>query len=149
MEVIIWAVAFVIFVIAEIATVQLVSIWFAVGAIITLIISALFNLGLAAQLGVFILSSGAFLLITLPLVKKYRKAGFIPTNASLDIGKSAKVIEEISVDKGTGRVTLSGVDWRAVPEKENDIIPEGSIVTVKDVQGAKLVVSLKNETKNN
>ena len=63
MEVIIWAIAFVIFVIAEIATVQLVSIWFAVGAIIALILSALFNLGLAAQLGVFILSSGAFLLM--------------------------------------------------------------------------------------
>jgi len=42
-----------------------------------------------------------------------------------------------------GRVTLGGVDWSAQPLDHEQIIPKGSIVTVEEVQGAKLVVSQK------
>ncbi|MBQ9807722.1 MAG: NfeD family protein [Ruminococcus sp.] len=144
MDVMIWAVAFVLFLAAEIATVQLVSIWFAVGALVTLVFSALFDLNLLAQLGIFILSSGIFLVITLPYLRKRQKAGHIDTNAGLDVGKSAKVIEEINSDKGTGRVTLNGVDWSAVPVPEDAVILKGSIVRVEKVDGARLAVSLKS-----
>jgi membrane protein implicated in regulation of membrane protease activity len=67
----------------------------------------------------------------------------VSTNADLDIGESAVVIEEINENTGSGRVTLKGVDWSAVPAVSGSIIPKGSIVTVKKVQGAKLTVELK------
>lgn len=136
-----WAVIFVLFVIAEIATFQLVSIWFAVGALVTLICTYFFEMNLLAQLGIFILASGAFLAVTFPFLSKMRKKGYISTNSELDIGKKATVIEEINTNKGTGRASLNGVDWSAVPADPNAVIPVGSIVIVQKVNGAKLVVT--------
>ena len=144
MEIIFWAVFFVLFVLAEVATVQFVSIWFAVGALATLIVTIFAeDIGMLAQLGIFILVSGAFLAATFPWLRKIRVAGHTSTNADLDIGKTAEVIEEINTDKGTGRVTLSGVDWSAVPSDGKSVIPEGTIVKVVKVQGAKLIVEVK------
>ena len=140
MSVLFWAIAVVAFVIAEIATVQLVSIWFAAGAFVTLLLSYFYELSAFEQLGIFIISSSVFLLLSVPLIKKRRKKAAVATNAKLDVGRHATVIEEINVDKGTGRVTLNGVNWSAVPEDENAIIPEGAIVIVTKVMGAKLRV---------
>lgn len=139
-----WAVFFVLFVLSEVATVQFVSIWFALGAFVTLAVTFFFeDIGMLAQLGIFILVSAAFLAATFPWLSKYRKAGHASTNADMDVGKSAEVIEEIDQNKGTGRVTLSGVDWSAVPVNGNEKIPVGTIVEVVKVQGAKLVVEPK------
>ena len=74
---------------------------------------------------------------------KFRSKKHIGTNIELDVGKSAVVIEDIDEEKGMGRVTLGGVDWSAQPLDHEQIIPKGSIVTVEEVQGAKLVVSQK------
>ena len=141
-----WAIAVVAFVIAEIMTVQLVSIWLAAGAFITMILSYLYDMPLLFQLGIFIISSTFFLLISFPLVRNRKKPDVIATNSELDIGKHATVIETVNSRKGLGRVTLNGVNWSAVPENENDIIPVGTIVVVTRVLGAKLaVVPEKNE----
>lgn len=147
-EVLFWAIVFVVLVAAELATVQLVSIWFAVGALVTLIFTVIFeDTTLLSQLGIFILASGIFLLITFPWLKKRRNKGYISTNQELYIGMTATVIEEIDRDKGTGRVKLSGVDWNAVPVDDGRIIPVGSIVVVEKVLGTKLSVSVKSESK--
>ena len=143
MGVLFWAIMIVVFVIAEVATVQLVSIWFALGAFITMICSYFFDINTFGQLVIFIISSSFFLALTFPFMKKHRKAKHVSTNAELDIGKNAVVIEEINKDNGTGRVTLNGVDWSAV-SSDSSVIPKGSIVTVTQVQGAKLVVELKD-----
>ncbi len=140
MDVLFWALAVIAFVIAEVATVQLVSIWFAAGAMVTLLLSYFYDLSALQQLGIFIIASAVFLLLSIPLLKKRRKQTAVATNAELDIGKHATVIEEINSDKGTGRVTLNGVNWSAVPEDENEIIPVGAIVIVRKVLGAKLSV---------
>lgn len=145
-EVLFWAVIFVLFVAAELATVQLVSIWFAVGALVTLIFTVVFeDTTLLSQLGIFILASGIFLLITFPWLKKRRNKEHVSTNQELYVGMTATVIEEIDRDKGTGRVTLSGVDWSAVLYESDRIIPVGSIVIVEKVLGTKLSVSLKSD----
>lgn len=143
MSVLFWAIMIVVFVIAEVATVQLVSIWFAVGAFVTMICSYFFDINLFGQLVIFIISSSLFLALTFPFMRKHRKSKHVSTNAELDIGKNAVVIEAIDKDNGTGRVTLNGVDWSAVAA-DDTVIPKGSIVTVTQVQGAKLVVELKD-----
>lgn len=147
MELIIWAVLFVFFVIAEIVTIQLVSIWLACGSLITLICAYFFDIPFIGQLAIFIISSTILLGITIPLIRKKLNTKIIGTNSELDIGQSATVIEEINTDLGTGRVTLNGVDWSAIPADKNKIIPHGSIVIVKEVQGAKLIVALKEDSK--
>lgn len=139
MSVLLWAVAVIVFVILEILTVQLVSVWLAVGAFITMIATYFSDMEFPWQLVVFIASSAVLLAVTFPLMKKFRKKEYIPTNAELNAGKQAVVIEEINDRSGTGRVTLNGVDWKAVSD---EIIPVDSIVTVKTVDGAKLIVTL-------
>lgn len=145
-EILFWAIVFVMFVVAELATVQLVSIWFALGALATLIFTVIFEeTGLLAQLGVFIIASGIFLLITFPWLKKRRKKGHISTNQELYIGMTATVIQEINGNSSTGRVRLNGVDWNAAPARsENGVIPVESIVIVEKVIGTKLLVTPKD-----
>jgi len=140
LSVLFWAIAVVAFVVAEVVTVQLVSIWFAAGALVTLLLSYFYELSALEQLGIFIISSSVFLLLSIPLIRKRRKKTAVATNAELDVGRHATVIEEINADKGTGRVTLNGVNWSAVPEDEDMVIPNGTIVIVTKVMGAKLRV---------
>jgi len=143
-EVLFWAAVFVAFVVAELATVQLISVWFALGALVTMLFTVIFEgTTLLSQLGVFIIVSGVFLLVTFPWLKKRRNKGHVSTNQELYVGMTATVIEEIDRDKGTGRVRLSGVDWNAVPHEEGQIIPADSIVVIKKVTGTRLSVSLK------
>lgn len=141
MDVLFWAALVVVFVIVEIATVQLVSIWLAAGSLVTMVCSYIFDIPLVGQLLIFLVSSAIFLLISWPLLKKARNKGYVPTNAELDTGKKAVVIENIDLNAGTGRVTLNGVDWSAV-SADGSVIPKESVVTVVEVQGAKLKVQL-------
>jgi membrane protein implicated in regulation of membrane protease activity len=144
MEILTWAAVFVVFVIAEVTTFQLVSIWFALGALVTLFCGLFTDISFVGQVAVFTLSSGIFLALTFPFLSKWRRSkNPVSTNAELDVGESAVVIEEINEDIGSGRVTLKGVDWSAVPAEKGAIIPKGAIVTVIKVQGAKLIVALK------
>lgn len=145
MELFTWAVVFVLFVVAEVTTAQLVSIWFAAGAFVTLMFTFFFDISFIAQIGIFTLSSAVFLALTFPFLSKWRKTkNQISTNAELDVGESAVVIEEVNEDIGTGRVTLKGVDWSALPAVKGTVIPKDTVVTVQKVQGAKLFVTVKS-----
>ena len=72
MSVLFWACAVIAFVVAEIMTIQLVSIWFAAGSLVTLLFSYFYELTAIEQLGIFIISSSIFLLISLPLLRNRR-----------------------------------------------------------------------------
>ena len=56
MDVLFWAALVVMFVIIEIATVQLVSIWLAAGSLVTMISTYLFDLTMVQQLLIFLIS---------------------------------------------------------------------------------------------
>lgn len=134
---IMWAAFFVVFVIVEISTFELVSIWLAVGSLGAMFMS-IFDLPLWSQLLVFVVASALLIIATRPISKKLLKE-VKPTNSELDIGKTATVIEAINNKTGKGRVNLSGVHW-AARTVDNEIIPEGTIVVVKGIDGAKLIV---------
>ncbi len=137
-EIIIWAVAFVVLTIIETQTIQLVSIWFALSALITMF-AAIAGIQFLGQLVIFIILSALLIVATRPLVKKYINNKLVPTNAELEIGKHATVIEEINNISLTGRVKVDGVDWMARSD-DNEIIPLGTTVTIMEIQGAKLIV---------
>ena len=144
MDVIIWAILVIAFVIAEVATVQLVSVWFAAGALVTMILVFFFDIPVIGQIGIFIGTSAIFLALTMPfIIRKRKKRGYIPTNSELEIGRTARVIEEINADSGKGRVRVEGVDWSAV-SADGSVIPNDTVVTVTAVNGAKLTVKPKN-----
>lgn len=140
MDIIFWAIALVVFITIEIMTIQLVSIWLAASAFITMLVSYFIEgINFAGQLAIFSVISAILIAITFPLMKKYRKKEYTPTNSELEIGKHAIVIEEINRITGTGRVTLNGIDWKAVSDS---VIPVKSTVIVKAIDGAKLIVEL-------
>lgn len=136
---IIWGSVFAVMVVAELATMQLVSIWFAAGAL-GAFIAAIFDLSFAVQLVIFTLISLVLLVATRPILKKFTSGNIQPTNIDLDVGKTATVIEEINNEKGTGRARLNGVDWKAVSD-DNSVINVGTIVKINSIKGAKLFVS--------
>lgn len=143
MEVLFWALITVAFIIAEILTIQLVSIWFGAGGFITMLCSYFMETTFVEELIIFIVSSTALLLITFPFLKNRRKVNHVGTNSELEIGRTANVIQQIDNVRGTGRVRLNGVDWSAVSADGDDIIPVDTVVTVVQVQGAKLFVTSK------
>lgn len=146
-ELILWGAVLVILVIAELSTMQLISIWFAAGALASFI-TALCGFGMGLQMFVFILVSVLLLSVTRPLLSKFRVGDTQPTNMELDIGKTALIIEEVNNSADKGRARLNGVDWKAV-STDNSVIPEGSVVTIDDIKGTKLFVTLAKETANN
>lgn len=132
---IVWLVLCVFFVIVEIATVGLVSIWFAAGALVALLVSAVID-SVLLQLVVFAAVSLLTLVFTRPLVQKYVTPRQQPTNAELNVGKKAKVIRTITPN-APGRVRLEGVDWAA---RSTETISEGSWCIVTAVDSATLEV---------
>lgn len=139
MHIILWAVAFVFFLVLEIANgAGLFSVWFALAALLSMI-CAILKLPFLAQFIVFVVGSIVLVIATRPLSKKINRKA-IPTNFELDVGKTATVIESIDNDIGKGRVKLDGTDW-AARSVDGSHIPEGAVVTVVEVSGSKLIVS--------
>ncbi|MBO5343011.1 MAG: NfeD family protein [Ruminococcus sp.] len=144
MDIILWAVLIIVFVIVEFCTVQLVSIWLAIASLITLICTLCFDsLSFIGQTTIFVLTSAVLVTVTLPLIRKRLNKTHVATNSKLEIGKTATVIEKIDPDKNTGRVTLNGVDWGAV-SADGKIIPKDSIVVIKEIKSTKLIVEIKS-----
>ncbi len=131
-----WGILLAITVVTEILTVQMVSLWFAVGSLLSLILAWL-GAPLWAQITVFLATTVLLLIFTKDIAKKIFKTQ--KTNYELEIGKTATVTEEIDNDRQTGRATLSGVSWMA-RSADGSVIPADSIVTVMEIDGAKLIV---------
>lgn len=137
--ILIWGILCVVLILLEGFTMQLVSIWFAAGALGAFFV-ALAGGGMVAQLAVFAAVSALLLLLTRPILMKMMVKKAAPTNADLDIGETAVVIEEVNGELGTGRARRNGVDWIAI-SATGDVIPTDTVVIIKGVQGAKLIVT--------
>lgn len=137
---IMWIVLAIVFAIIEAVTFQIVTLWFAVGAVGALIANVLGASSLI-QLIVFVAVSVLTLVIARPYLKKFTKTKAQPTNADVCIGKQAVVTEEINNTLGTGQAKIRGVVWTARSEDENAVILKDTLVTVKRIEGVKLIVS--------
>ncbi len=134
----IWIGLIVIFVIVEAATVQLVTVWFAVGGIAGLIAYA-FGLEIWMQILIFAVVSAVALAVTRPFVKRFTKGRKQPTNADRYIGQEAIVTEPISNELSKGAVRIGGLEWTA-RTVDNSEVDKGERVTVEAIEGAKLLV---------
>lgn len=134
-----WVVALVVFLIVEAVTAGLVSIWFVFGSLVALICAAL---GAAVWLQIFwfVIVSVATLVLTRPLVKRYVDSRSVATNADRCIGRAAVVTERIDNLAATGAVKLDGVVWTARSTDDAVAIEAGERVTVRAIEGVKLIV---------
>ena len=134
-----WLAAFVALAALEAATVNLVSIWFAVGALAALIAAAL-GAPLWLQVTVFILASALSLALTRPLARRFLARRRVPTNADRVLGQTCEVTEAIDNTAGTGAVYVDGKTWTA-RSRSGAPIPAGPLVRAQAVEGVKLIVT--------
>lgn len=139
--VIIWTVLLVVLVAIEIATMGLTTIWFAAGALAATIAAAC-NAPLFIQIALFLIVSVLMLVFTRPVAVKYFNKDRVRTNVESLVGQKGIVTGEINNLKGCGQVTLNGMEWTARSVLQGCVIPEGSVVVVKEIHGVKLIVEL-------
>ena len=135
----IWLALLVLFIITEIATVQLTTIWFAGGALVAMLLAAFGVKNVFAQVLIFLAVSFILLIATRPLVKKHINKKSQPTNADRCIGQKAVVTEEINNLLGKGAAKINGIEWTARSESGTVISPD-TTVTVVNIDGVKLIV---------
>lgn len=137
---IIWLGLLVVFLLAEAACpIHLVSIWFAVGALVAAVISLL-NGAVWLQVVAFFLVSGALLALLWPLVKKYMTPKLTRTNVDSVIGSTGFVSETIDNESAKGQVKLGAMVWTA-RSTSGEAIPEGTLVRADRIEGVKVFVS--------
>ena len=120
----------------EAITMDLSSIWFAVGAFFALIVAIFLPDVIWLQVLVFIIFSSALLLTLRPVFRRYIKKNEIKTNSDSLIGKTAVCVKPI-IDGERGEVKIEGKIWTAIA---NENIQEQDKVIVLAIKGVKLVV---------
>ncbi|MDD8049021.1 MAG: NfeD family protein [Thomasclavelia sp.] len=133
----IWTIILVIAVIIEAITVDIVSIWFALGALIALILDFL-GLSTFIQVLAFALVSIVCILTVRPISKKYLKTNTIKTNYDRVIGEHCLVTETITPDQ-KGEVKVLGSLWMA-SSLNNETIQVGEYAEVVSIEGAHVIV---------
>lgn len=134
--ILIWASVFVLAGIIEASTMDLTSIWFSGGALISLLIAIIFPNSLVAQFLAFTIVSALMLVFLRPIFKRYLKKNEVRTNADRLIGKTAICIKLITKDD-RGEVKIDGKIWTAIANEEININEK---VEVLAIDGVKLVV---------
>lgn len=134
-----WLIASAVFLLVEIMTLGLTSIWFAGGAVVAAIV-ALFGVPFWVQMLIFIVVTCLLFVLTRPVAKRYLNSKVQKTNTDALIGQTALVKETINNMESKGLVQLNGQDWTARSFEAGEIIPEGSEVIVKEIRGVKLIV---------
>lgn len=134
-----WLIASAVFLLVEIMTLGLTSIWFAGGAVVAAI-TALFGVPFWVQMLIFIVVTCLLFALTSPVAKRYLNSKVQKTNTDALIGQTALVKETINNMESKGLVQLNGQDWTARSFEAGEIIPEGSEVIVKEIRGVKLIV---------
>ncbi len=130
-----WFGIFAILLVIEMLTVELVTIWFAFGAVAAIVCS-FFTESVIIQLAVFLITSIMALVIMKPILKRFKSFDVTPTNLDRVIGKVGKVTKAIELDK-YGEVKVLGNVWTAVAK---EYIAEGEKVKILSIDGVKLIV---------
>ena len=140
----IWLSVFVITVVAEAATQDFVSIWFAIGSLIAMAIC--YFAPFYVEIIVFAVVSLLSLALTRPLVKKLMDRSERFTNSDEFVGK--KVVVEKTISKfSDGEVKINGIIYNAIlPEIENNDIEKGSVVEIVALKGNKIIVKKTEES---
>ncbi len=132
---IIWLSLFVLLSIIELVTINLVTIWFALGALVTMFCTLFINDTITLS-SIFTFTSLIALISTKKFVKEFSKKGTIPTNTDRIIGKIGIVTQEIS-SLEPGEVKVDGKHWSAIASNK---ISKNEKVKILSIEGVKLKV---------
>lgn len=142
---IVWLALFVISLALEAIGTDLVSIWFAAGALVALIVSFIPGVSWWIELIIFMAISIASLLCFRPLVHKYLRRDIMNSNIDEMKGKKGLLVEKIDL-LHQGVCKINDVRWTAIAQDDKTKIPAGSTVEVLAVSGNKLIVKKVEDT---
>ncbi len=133
-----WVIIALVMIVIELITVgNLITIWFAIGAIAAFVTHLLLpNLLLEAI--VFGIVSVVSLLLIRPLAAKALKGNTIATNADRIIGQHIRLTTAVSADQW-GSAHVFGTVW-SVASIDQKPIPAEALVEVVAIEGVKLIV---------
>ena len=139
---VVWLVFAIIMFVIEVVTTGLATLWFAVGALVAMVMDlcgAPFVAQIAVMAGVSIVCFVLCMIWVKPKLESLRKKNVQRTNADRLIGREGVVIVPLNQTEGKGQVKIDGQVWSA---KADSDIAEGIKVTVKAIEGVKLVVEI-------
>ena len=136
---IVWLVLLIVFLITEAATVVMVSLWFAGGAL-TALAANLLGAPLWLQIALFFLVSAVLLACLRPMARKHFTPKLARTNVDAVIGSRGYVTADIDNVSATGSVRLGAMEWTARSASGHPIA-KGTLVQVARIEGVKVFVS--------
>lgn len=139
MTVLYWLFAAAAFLVLEILTMGLTTVWFAGGALVGALIAGL-GFSLPVQIGVFLIVSLVLLLLTRPIAQKHFNNRTVRTNAEGLIGELCIVTQTIDNLKAEGQVQIKGQVWTARSVEDDRILQKDMQVRVHEISGVKLIV---------
>lgn len=140
----VWLGLLILFLVIEIATVGLTTIWMAGGALGALILD-LAGLNLWWQIGAFLVVSFTMLVFTRPFVVKYINSHHEKTNYEGIIGKVVRITEKVDNLQQTGTAVVNGLEWTTRAERDDVILDPGDLAKVINISGVKLIVKKYEE----
>ena len=143
-EILVWFGIMLAFLVVEAACpLHLVSIWFAVGALTSMIAAAL-HASIVVQIALFVAVSAVLLISLWPFTRKFLKPKLAKTNVDAVLGQQGHVTEAIDNIDAVGQVKLGGMYWTA-RSVSGEKIPKGTLVRVERIEGVKAYVSPVSE----
>jgi len=130
-----WIGIFIVSLLIEFLTADVVSIWFTAASIPAFIL-AMTNSHMFVQIAVFVLSATLLMIFTRPFVMKYFKTNEIKTNVDAFIGSTGVCLEQIKIGE-IGKAKVRNQRWSAISNEQIEI---GDNLRVLDIEGAKLIV---------
>lgn len=127
-----WLIIFIFLIFVEIATINLVSIWFAIGAIASCILSIYVD-NLIIQLGCFVITSTICLILTKSIISKIKNHKITPTNLDRVIGDVGIVTKNID-EFNNGEVKVDGKTWTATSKETLKVGTKAKIVSINGVK---------------
>lgn len=137
---IIWTIILIISLAVEALTLNLVTIWIALGALVALV-SSIFVSSVMVQMVIFIITTLLTLIFTRSFIKDILKVKSVKTNLDSVVGQIGIVTSDISEDK-RGKVKIAGKIWTAISDSP---ISVGEKVEILAIEGVKLVVKRRDE----
>ena len=138
---IIWLVLLIVFAGIAGITAGLVSIWFCTGSLAALF-AAWIGVSLPVQVGLFAIVSVIAMAVIRPLARKWIAPKPEKTNADRILEEEALVVETIDNLHFSGQIKVRGAIWTA-RSSNGDVIPEGTLVQVEQIEGVKAIVSVR------
>lgn len=141
----IWLILIIVFIAVELLTMGLMAVWGACGSIAGLVMS-LAGLPLWAQITAAVALCIMFMVFIRPLGVRLFNLERRDTDNEELLGRDVIVVSEVDNRFGTGQITIDGKHLSASTKDPTEKLPVGSIATVVDIKGHRLMLKGKQES---